>query len=72
MLCFTNDFEAATGIAETYDPDGDRESGYLSNAWWKKYAEFLEFELVKAQQNTKKAEKPLDNKAKDSKKNMYI
>lgn len=50
MLEFTNEFERATGITESYDPDSDKESGLLSTAWWEKYSEFLELELKTAKQ----------------------
>lgn len=55
-------FEEQTGTPEDYDPDGDRETGFFSKAWWEKYAQFLESKLTAAQ---KKAEAPgtIDNTA---------
>lgn len=62
-MAFTSEFEDETGIHENYDPDGDRESGYLSTAWWKKYANFLEGKLKAAQKNGETEPSTSHNKA---------
>ena len=60
---FASGFEDETGIHENYDPDGDKESGYLSIAWWRKYAEFLEGKLESAQKNAETEPSTSTNKA---------
>jgi len=39
------EFEKETTIPEDYDPDGDRETGYYSRAYIRKYAEWIENKL---------------------------
>ena len=39
-------FVKETGTPEEYDPDGDKESGYYSLAFWRKYASWLELNVI--------------------------